>query len=352
MAFENFTPDYTHILDASFNREAKRLPLYEHTVAFDIVGKLTGHDELRSLYFGDDKDVDEFFKIYSSFFGKYGYDTVCFEACVGPVMPGSGALGGHKDGVIKTYQDFERYPWDEVEDCFFKEYTRYFDALERHMPVGMKAIGGVGNGIFECVQDIVGYTDLCYISYDDPELYANLFKKVGEVNLAIWKRFLARYNDLYVTLRFGDDLGYKSATLLPADDVITHIIPQYKLIIDEVHRYNKPFLLHSCGCIFDVMEDIITVAGVNAKHSNEDAIATFDIWVEKYGDRIGNFGGIDLDVVCRADRAEMREYIHTMIDKCKGHGGFAFGTGNSIADYVSPDGFLAMVEIVREYRGD
>ena len=28
----------------------------------------------------------------------------------------------------------------------------------------MKAIGGPGNGIFECVQDVVGYTNLCYLS--------------------------------------------------------------------------------------------------------------------------------------------------------------------------------------------
>ena len=31
------------------------------------------------------------------------------------------------------------------------------------MPEGMKAIGGVGYGIFECVQDLVGYEDLCYM---------------------------------------------------------------------------------------------------------------------------------------------------------------------------------------------
>ncbi|MDR1030283.1 MAG: hypothetical protein LBL76_05370 [Treponema sp.] len=46
----------------------------------------------------------------------------------------------------------------------------------------------------------------------------------------------------------------------------------------------KPFLLHSCGCIFKVMDDLIA-ARIDAKHSNEDAIAP-------YGRRIGNFGGL------------------------------------------------------------
>jgi hypothetical protein len=42
----------------------------------------------------------------------------------------------------------------------------------------MKCIGGPGNGIFECVQDIVGYTNLCYIAVDDPDLYGMFLIKL------------------------------------------------------------------------------------------------------------------------------------------------------------------------------
>ena len=47
-------------------------------------------------------------------------------------------------------------------------HTRYFEPLGEQMPPGMKAVGGVGFGLFECVQDLVGYTGLCYMSVDDP----------------------------------------------------------------------------------------------------------------------------------------------------------------------------------------
>ena len=66
-----------------------------------------------------------------------GYDIVSFEQNIGSIIPSSGALGGHKYGV------------------------------------------------FECVQDVVGYTDLYYIS-DDPELYQDLFAMVGRVNYQIF----------------------------------------------------------------------------------------------------------------------------------------------------------------------
>ncbi len=100
------------------------------------------------------------------------------------------------------------------------------------------------------------------------------------------------------------------------------------------------------------MDDIINIAKIDAKHSNEYQIAKFPVWVEKYGDKIGNFGGIDTDAVCRLNKLEMKEYILDVVNKCVGHGGVAFGSENSIPDYVPVEGYLNMVETIREYRGD
>ena len=348
---QKFEPDYRNIWDAANNRQAKRLPLYEHSIAAEHMETVL-NKKFIDLYYGDDADKLEYFRNFCEFFKVMGYDTVTFEACVGPVMPGSGSLGGHVDPVIKTREDFEKYPWDEVPDLYFKQYARDYEALRKAMPAGMKAIGGVGNGIFECVQDVTGYMDLCYMAADDPTLYADMFSAAGRTNAAIWESFLREFGDVFCVVRFGDDMGHKSNLLLSSDDVRKHILPQYKKIVRLTHEYKKPFLLHSCGCIFDIMDDLIDDVRINAKHSNEDQIAPFPFWVEKYGDRIGNFGGIDTDAVCRLDKESMTEYIHEVIAKSEGHGGFAFGSGNSIPKYVPIDQYRHMVETVRRYRGD
>lgn len=351
MNTKKFIPDYRNIEKSAWNIEAPRLPLYEHNICIEIMEQVLG-TSFGGLIQGNYQDKVEFFRQYNRFFLECGYDTATFELCIGPIMPGSGALGGHVKGVIQTREDFERYPWKELPDRYFSTYGEYFSALREAMPAGMKAIGGVGNGVFECVQDLVGYMDLCYLSADDPELYADLFAKMGQVSAAIWERFVKEYGDIYCVLRFGDDLGYKSNTLLPAEDIRAHVLPVYQSIVEIVHRAGKPFLLHSCGCIFDLMEDLIEKVKINAKHSNEDQIAPFPYWVETYGERIGNFGGIDTDAVCRLSKPEMREYIQEVIAKCTGHGGFAFGSGNSIPNYVPLEGFLTMVETVRELRNE
>jgi uroporphyrinogen decarboxylase len=346
-----FTPDYRIVVNAARNKPAARLPLYEHIISDEVMEQILG-EKFASLAGGDAKDKAEYFSHYCRFFKTMGYDTVSYECCLGQVMPDSGCLGQHKESVIHDYGDFEKYPWDRVPDLYFETFTPYFEALEAAMPPGMKAVGGVGNGVFECVQDIIGYMNLCYISSDDPDLYAVLFQKMGDTILAVWKRFLERWGDLYCVPRFGDDLGFKNGPLLSPEDIRSHIIPQYKRIIETIHGYGKPFLLHSCGAIFEVMPDLIRVAGIDAKHSNEDQIAVFPVWVEKYGGLIGNFGGMDTDALCRLPPPEIRDYVKTVLAACGKPGGLAFGTGNSVPNYVPPENYLEMVRAVREWRGE
>ncbi len=345
-----FSPDYRNLQRAARNIEVERIPLYEHIICTGTAETILGR-KFAHLWQGDHADKREFFRSYCEFFQKMGYDTISFEHCITEVLIGGGALGAHKPGVIKDRADFEAYPFDEIPVLYAKAFDDSFDALAEALPAGMKAVGGVGNGIFECVQDLIGYMDLCYMSAEDPELYEDIFRRVGQMNLTIWRDFMKKHADAYCVLRFGDDLGYKDNTLISANDIRRLVIPAYKPIIDLVHEYRLPFLLHSCGSIFGVMEELIG-AGIDAKHSNEDQIAPFPVWVERYGDRIGNFGGIDTDAVCRLSKPELREYIGEVVAKCKGHGGFAFGSGNSIPDYVPVDNFVAMNEVIRSLRGE
>ena len=178
----------------------------DHIIAPGIMEQIM-NKKFDSLYRGDAKDKAEYFRHYTEFFRMMGYDTVSFEICICPVMPGSGALAAETAGVIQTREDFERYPWDEIPPMYFDTQSVAFEQLREVMPPGMKAVGGPGNGVFEIVQDLVGYMQLCYIKADDPELYADLFQRVGDVMVAIWDRFLREFGDIYAVCRFGDDLG-------------------------------------------------------------------------------------------------------------------------------------------------
>ncbi len=343
-----FNPDYRHFVEAAWNRRPARLPLYEHFVNASSMEKVLGL-RFADLEHGDARDRAEYFRQHCRFFRELTYDTVSYEVCIGGALPGQSAICGGQ-GPIQSRSDFDAYPWAELPARFWQQARPRLDALVAALPPGMKAVGGVGNGVFELAESLVGLEYLPFIQVDDPELYADLFRAIGNLMCTIWQEFMPRYADAFAACRFGDDLGFKSSLLTNPVTVREHILPQYRRVIDIVHAGGGPFVWHSCGCVFEIMEDMIAL-GMNAKHSNEDSIAPFDRWIADYGDRIGLLGGFDLGFLCM----NTPEVIHdTVVEQGrrfrKTAQGYALGSGNSIPDYVPTENYLAMVRAAQTLR--
>ena len=348
---KDFKPDYRRLVRAARNEITEGLPLYEHHINLKVIGSILSKDLEHMYESREPGQLEELFSLIAQFHIDYGYDCYSFEGCFTELVQNGKGLTGQAGPIIRSMDDFRTFPWDRVIDDYFERFNPYFESIKVTLPEGMKIVGGVGNGLFETIQDFVPFTDLAYLEIDDPELFAELWMKVGDTLYRIWERFLASYSDILAIGRFGDDLGFKSAPLLNPNTIREYIIPQYKRIVALVQSKGIPFLLHRCGCIFDVMDDIIKMTGIDAKHSNEDAIAPFSHWVDEYGDRIGNFGGFDMDVICRESPENIRTYVHDIVVPLQGRRGLAFGSGNQIADYVPPENFQAMVEEFRLIRG-
>jgi uroporphyrinogen decarboxylase len=281
------------------------------------------------------------------------YDTVSYEVCITEILPDHGAIMGGKPGPIQNRDDFERYPWGELPQRFWEVADRRFETLGRCLPQGMKALGGVGNGVLEISEDLVGYEYLAYMMVDDPELFADLYRRIGDLMVEVWRVFLERHADHFAICRFGDDLGFKTGTLLAPKTIVEHIIPQYRRVVGLIHAARRPFLFHSCGNIFSIMDDVIETAGINAKHSNEDVIAPFDEWISRYSDRIGLLGGIDVDILCQKTPDEIFDRVVALGRRFRERAnGYALGSGNSIPDYVPVDGYLAMIRAAQQIRRD
>ncbi len=346
---KSFQPDYRNILAAAENRRPERLPFYEHFINNESMEGIDGF-KFPDLKSEGEKGRAEFFRLYADFFLRHGYDCASFERCVGGILPDGGALGGHTAGAIHSMGEFEKYPWSDLPRLYWNNAEKDFQALAKALPPGMKAVGGIGNGPFEIAESLVGYESLCVMQYDDPELFAKLFVKIGDLHVALWTEFLKRHKDSFAVCRIGDDMGFKTAPLLAPATLREHVVPQYKRIIKLIREAGKPFLLHSCGCIFDVMDDLID-AGICAKHSNEDAIAPYDRWIELYSSRIGLFGGIDTDRLCRQSPDEIYESVLEDASRFRRTAqGYALGSGNSIPAYVPKEGYSAMLRAGEEIR--
>jgi uroporphyrinogen decarboxylase len=345
MTKQAYQPDYDRIVAACRNAGGPPFPLYEHNVSIEVAEALLNRP-LAALAAGDESDRVEFFRAYSGCLASLGYDTVPFEGCVTELVQGGEALCGRAGALVKNVADIRAFDWEGTVERYLQRFGPSFRALAKALPPGMKAHGGVGNGVFETVQDFVPLTEIAYMQIDDPEAWNLLVEKVGGLMLDIWKRFIPEFGDAYAFFRFGDDLGFQTSVLIQPTEINGKIIPQYRRVIQLAKSTGKPFLLHCCGAIETVMGALIE-AGIDAKHSNEDNIAPFEYWTENYGDSIGNFGGVDMNVLCTFDEKQIASYVADLKGRVKKTRGVAWGSGNQITDYTPPENFLAMVRAFR-----
>jgi uroporphyrinogen decarboxylase len=92
------------------------------------------------------------------------------------------------------------------------------------------------------------------------------------------------------------------------------------------------------------MDDLIDDVKIDAKHSFEDKILPVTEAKRRYGDRIAILGGVDMNFLCTANPEAIRRYVRKVIEICAPGGGYALGTGNSVANYIPFENYLAMLD--------
>ena len=202
-----FIPDYSNLLQAVSNRRPATLPVYEHHIDAPFISKILG-ENLDPAGLNPDELTDYYRKVIG-FWKDMTYDGFDFEAAICDILPGHGAIMGGMPGPVQTRDDFNKYPWNEIPLIFKRTYTPHFEAIRKTLPEGMKAFGGCGYGIFEASRDIVGYEPLCVMQCMDPDLFRDLFIKIGDLWVELWNWVIKNYSDIYVFYRMGDDLVTK-----------------------------------------------------------------------------------------------------------------------------------------------
>lgn len=269
------------------------------------------------------------------FYYRAGYDYV-------PVWPGlqmqCGNLVDRREGYpISDRAAFEQYAWPDPASISFKE----FEEVAPVLPAGMLMIGQTG-GVLEMAQGLCGYEQLCLLLADDRSLIHDIFERIGILYECMYAG-MARIEKVGA-LVISDDLGFKTQTLISPEDLREFVLPLHRRLAEIIHKHGKPCILHSCGNLRAVMEDLIVDVGIDAKHSYEDIIMPVTEAKQLYGRRIAILGGFDVDRLCRSTATEICDYVDLLIDQVGRDGGYALGSGNSIADYVPLENYLTMLE--------
>ncbi len=247
-------------------------------------------------------------------------------------------------GLITNWEEFEKYPWPDPAQAT----SRAFEWFEKNLPDDMCVVARGGFGHFcEHLSWIMGYETLCYALHDNRPLVKAMYDRLLQSYVVMLERIL-QFDRVRIVWG-SDDMGFKSGPLIAPADMREFVLAGHKIMARMAHDAGRPYILHSCGNLAAIMEDLVEDVHIDGKHSYEDTIEQVTDVKDTYGRRIALLGGIDVDFLCRADAAAVRRRVRKTLDKCLPGGGYCLGTGNSVANYVPVENYLAMLDEGRKY---
>ncbi|MGN1073659.1 MAG: uroporphyrinogen decarboxylase family protein [Eubacteriales bacterium] len=327
-------PDFNNILQVLQGKKPSRPTLFEFFMNMDVYRLVAGDPPS-----GD--DPVQMIAYLARAFAACGYDYVTTGGSDLLFPTGdterkeTKSLNAH--ACIENREDFERYPWPDPDKA---DYSR-LEKVAPYLPGNMKIMASSPDGLLENVINIVGYDNLCLMLYDDPELVKDIFDRVGSILLRHYE--ISASFDTVGILMINDDWGFNSQPMLSPAQMREYAFPWHKKMVEVAHKHGKPAVLHSCGQLESVMEDIIEDMKFDGKHSYQDNILPVEDAYRRWGGRIAILGGLDVDFLVRSEPEEITARARRMLEMAEEKGGYALGSGNSIPSYIPPEHYFAML---------
>jgi len=147
-----------------------------------------------------------------------------------------------------------------------------------------------------------------------------------------------------------EDIGYKGSLFCNPIILEELIFPYYVEMVEFMHSYDLPVVLHTCGLTEPAM-DLIVQAGFEGLNPMENKAGNDPFRIaDGYADRLCFFGGLDVRVFESGDRDLIRRRVADYIEGMKSRGArLVFGSDHSISTNVDYDDYVYALEVYREH---
>ena len=249
----------------------------------------------------------------------------------------------NEGSVIHDWESFEKHVWPDMKA---QDYS-ILEKIKPYIPDGMKlSVIGPG-GVLENAIALVGYDNLCFMLYEEPELVKEVFDNIGSRLVEYYDNSASA--DSVGMLLANDDWGFNTQTFFSPEMMREYLFPWHKRIVETVHKHGKPIVLHSCGMYNEIIDDVID-DHYDGRHSYEDNIVPVEKAYEDLNGRIAVCGGIDINFLATSSPAEVEKRCRLMLERTWERGGYALGSGNSIADYIPFENYMALLRAANEFK--
>jgi uroporphyrinogen decarboxylase len=349
-------PDVSRLLTALRRGKPSRIPMLEIKLDEEIQAALLGEPLITWSATASPDHRRAAIRQHVGLMHRLGYDAFRIRTPIpftsskavaedtADLNRGQRAWQDEHTGPVQTREDFDRYAWPTQADVDYSQAEEF----ARELPDGMSCIGYV-SGVFEWASWLMGLEPFMLALYEQPELVRDLCDRVGRIICDA----IVPYGqmDHVAAVWVGDDLGFKTSTLISPAHLREYVLPWHRRFAEVAHRAGKPYLLHSCGNIGQIMDDLADDVKIDAKHSFEEVIEPVERFYARWREKVTTIGGVDVDLLARGTEAQVHQRALAILQACAPGGAYVAGSGNSVTNYIPVDNYLAMVEALHEYNG-
>lgn len=246
------------------------------------------------------------------------------------------------NGIITSLEDFEEYVFPETDEI---DYSRFIEA-KKFLPDGMGIVGQYGD-IFTMTWELMGFENFSLALFEDDELIKLINDKVGQIVIKMFEN-MAKIDEVKA-LWYSDDIAYTNGLMVSPETLDKYFFPWLEKIGEVAKSVDKPLIYHSDGILFDVMEKIIE-CGIDALHPIEPKAMDIVDVKNRFGDKLCLIGNIDVDLLARGTKEEVKKNVLFNIENVGMNGGYCVGSGNSIPEYVNIENYIVMIETAKSFR--
>jgi uroporphyrinogen decarboxylase len=197
---------------------------------------------------------------------------------------------------------------------------------------GIAVLGGV-NGPLTTAWMLMGYEQICYALYDDPELIT----QVLNICIGMW---------------VSEDLGDSTRGFFRLEDFRKYFLPPLAELVETIESLNVPVLLHSCGHIADYLDDLAQTKIASVHPLQRTAGMDLRQVKEKYGQRFCIIGNIDSSrTLPYGTPGDVAAEVREAIDIAAPGGGYILASDHSLHDGISVENIVELFRVGREYGG-
>lgn len=256
------------------------------------------------------------------------------------------ALGGDI-----SLDDVMKHSWPDPHDPGYTRGLRERVARQRQA-TDCALVLNLSIWVLQCSQFVRGFEDWFVDLVTQPRLVAAILDAITESLLGVVEDVLDEVGDLVDVVSVSDDMGHQDRTCVRPELYRRLFKPRHARLMEAITaRTRAPVMWHTCGSVYDLLNDLIEM-GVGALNPVQTDAARMEPERLKaaYGDRLTFWGGIDaIQALPYGTPQDVEDEVRSKIAVLAPGGGYILNTIHNIQPNVPLANIFALFEAAQKH---